>query len=970
MTFISELTDILLKNDVKDFRDIVVVLPSQRAKNSLLRELASRLDGPAFSPRIATIEELIQSLSPLRPADATELLITLFKVCQQHQFANCSDLREFMSWGPIFLQDINEIDMYNRNADDIFSDLSKIKELEFFGKEHLSEKQNKYLAFYYSLKEIAAKFKQQLKADKIGYNGLIYKYVATSSEVNFTDYESKKIYFAGLTALSPTELAIVKRISGCRGSQVEFLFDLDPFYFNEESNIHLTTLVKEIQKTLEINKLSGIKNHYKTIEKEIKIVGVGKKMSQIYIAIELLNKFLPEALNRTAVVMADESLIVPFVHAFDHTKCNITASYPVRYTTAYQLMHALFAAAQNLRRLQFGNGGTASYYFRDILAFFRNELVGQAFFTSEAAQQQYVRDIIQKGCVFLSKKDIQVDGKDIFPDLSTDGKTFIDEITGFFSILIENLAIRNDENNNEVALLTAFRNALAKVGNTLEQLGDTAVDLQTLLHFINDEVNNISLSFRGTQSEGLQVMGLLETRLLDFDNLIILGVNEGILPTGNSSETLLLFDVKRHYKLPTYEHKDAIGSYHFFRLLQRAQNISLVYDTDTSNSLTEESRFIRQLEFEVKKQGLTNSIDIRRTKMTVKPTFGTQKNSFEIQKTPEIIRHLTNEDWEFSATSLNCYINCSLQFYLKYIAHITEQDSVNENVEMNVIGSVIHEWLEKLFISIQKDQAGDSAHEKIFADAKRDLDNDKLTEIFKTNAKELKERDFTHGKLLLAVEVVKRYLSRYLEKVEDEFRENGRLHQVVATELEMKSELKLNETTVHFTGKADLIEKIGDITHIFDYKTGKIHELLMPEKMSDLFENPDYKQLFQLLLYAWLYVSIKQKESQNKHGKENEDPDEQDKQINEMLKNTKCEIIGFQAMMRGDRYIFPALEDKDKELELSSVLIKNFSTELTKIFKEKILNEKVPFAQTEDENRCQFCDYQGICGRQQKIEKF
>lgn len=948
MTFISELTGILLKNDVKNFRDIVIVLPSQRAKNSLLRELASRLDGPAFSPRIATIEELIRSLSPLCAATSTELLITLFKVCREHQFANCSDLREFMSWAPTFLQDINEIDMYNRNADDIFSDLSRIKELEFFGKEHLSEKQNKYLAFYYSLKDIATQFRKQLEHDRVGYNGLIYRYVATNSDVDFSDFESKKVYFAGLTALSPTELAIVKRISECNGAQVEFLFDLDPFYFNGEANTHLSTLVKEIQNTLEIKMLNGIKNHYRTIGKDIDIVGAGKKMNQIYTALEVLDKLKTEDLNRTAVVMADESLIVPFVHAFDTTKCNITASYPVRYTTAYQLAHALFAAAQNLRRLQSGSNGEASYYFRDILAFFRNELVGHAFFQNNEKQQDFIRKIIQKGCVFLRKKDIRVYGDDIFPDLSLDGKPFIEQINGFLSTLIEKLIIRNDENHNEIALLAAFRSALVNVCATLDQLGDTAIDLQTLLHFVNDEIEGISLSFKGTQSEGLQVMGLLETRLLDFDNLIILGVNEGILPTGKSNDSLLLFDVKRHYKLPTYEHKDAIGSYHFFRLLQRAEKATLIYDTDTTDSLTEESRFIRQLEFEVKKQGLADTIRIQRTKVSIKPTFDSKPTAFEIRKNEEIINRLASEDWKFSATSLNCFINCPLQFYLKYIAQISAQDTVNENVETNVIGSVIHKVLENLFNEIKKDSTKDSAHEKVFDKAKKDLTNESLVRIFQDKAPEMKEQDFTRGKLLLAVEVVKRYLARYLEKIAADFAEHGRDFEVVATELEMKHSIKIGGKDIHFTGSADLVEKISGITHIFDYKTGKIYDLQMPEKIGRIFESPDYKQLFQLLLYTWLYTRAKK----------------------EKPENTRCEIIGFQEMMRGGNYIFPAMLDKNNELVANPDLMMDFEKELTKLLKDKILNIEVPFSQTEDEKRCKHCDYQGICERNEKDEKF
>ena len=935
MSFLSSLADTLIKNEHGDFQNVKIILPSKRAQQKFYRELAHHFTHPVFAPAVLSIDEFVHSLSPLRLASHSELLIDLFHVYRSFQFSQDTDFQHFISWGTCFLHDVNEIDLYNCDPDAVFTNLSEIKELEFFAEPNLTPNQRKYLEFYAGLKDVYHRFQDYLLQRGKAYNGMIYRQVAQNIETCAADLRNVKFYFAGLHALAPTEITIARHLSD--NAQVHFAFDLDPFYLNAENN-KIGQFIFDIQNKLKIKELSGVGTYYADIPKDIVVTGTSRQMSQVYLAIEQLNKMSEEERNRTAVVFADENLLMPFVHAYQGMNANITMSYPMRFTLAYQLLQDLLAAAQNLRRLHPELSGArelekAGFYYRDVLAVFRNGIIRRTLFPNEAAHAEFIEKIIKANRIFLRMNELQINGEDVFPRLGEEGLSFLKEVSAFFEKVMAQLPDGNDK-----ALLVTICQSFDEIQRLFDGVDVGDVDLTTLQHFIEDEISRSSLSFVGNPDSGLQLMGLLETRALDFENVIMLSVNEGVLPTGKSNNSLLLFPIRRAFGLPTYEKSDAIYSYHFFRLLQRAKNVQLYFNMESAGSVAEESRFVRILEYEARNQNLKGLHIVRRNFVTP-PRMKQIPSLLSIHKDEKMIQRL--REMSYSASSLNRYINCPLQFYLYNVAGIKPDDTVNENVEMNVIGTVMHRILEQLFIEIK---ANPARVLPLIREWQQKIEGEYLQEIF-WEQEELKGRDLLHGKLFLASEVVKRYLHAYFDILEKDFSEHGESMEVVATEMKMLGTVKVNDAEVRLNGVADLVEKIHGVPHIFDYKTGKVSKLTFSE-FDEVFQNPEQKQVFQLLFYCYLYKN----------------------QVDTDL--LVCAIIGFQSMMTGNDHVLrPARMEKPEgsprskrvELAITDELMADFEAHLSDLIAE-ILNPEVDFDALCETDRCKYCDYRALCG--------
>ena len=303
-----------------------------------------------------------------------------------------------------------------------------------------------------------------------------------------------------------------------------------------------------------------------------------------------------------------------------------------------------------------------------------------------------------------------------YPNLSGTPVEILKEIQSFLSLLSTQTADAKAKHFDHYCLSLLCDN-LQQALNHIQEFDPKLIDLESSIFILNKLIQRISIPLKGSPSEGLQIMGLLETRALDFKNIIMLSVNEGTLPAGRSNNSLILHEVKKYFNLPTYQEKDTVYGYHFFRLLQRAEQIYLIYDNDSTNSLAEKSRFLNQLDFEVKSQEI-NNINI---KELVLPTLvNTERNSTEISitKNETILQQLKKK--QYSYTHLNDYLNCPLQFYLKHIAKIKPADDISESVEQKLIGDAIHSIMEEIGQQLIKQPTD---YKKIIANNIKDLDN-------------------------------------------------------------------------------------------------------------------------------------------------------------------------------------------------------------------------------------------------------
>ena len=937
MSFIAHLSQKIVDN-ISDNQKIMVVLPNQRARRHLLLEMANRIEHPVFAPTIVTMDELVQSLSPLTLADTSQQLLELFRVYWACDFRNDDSFLTFMNWSRTFLKDIDEIDQYDGDARLIFSNIADLKELDFFGQHELTENQRKYLDFYQHLYDLYEHFRAHLYQNHLGYNGMIYRDVAENAAQYLQGFEYDDVMFAGLLALAPTEQKLAREIRN--HAKVYFIFDLDHFYYdNDHLGIH--KMVQEVAATTQLQKVEQVSDDYREIPKNITITAASQAMGQVYAAVQILEKMTPAQLERTAVVLADESLLVPFVHAYGQEKCNITMRYPARHTAAFHLFQDLMTTAQNYRRLNhLDASGVPGYYHKDITALIGNPVLAQAFFSGQWTAQNAMDEVVAVNKAFLTYGHLKNVLKFDFPDLSKEGRDFLNEIINFLQNTVQQLDSEGENVDREVLKLLVQE--LKKVDELAAGFQDFFLDFHTLTTFINEQVSALGLPFVSNPNKGLQVMGVLETRMLDFDTVIMLSVNEGCIPTGKSTDSMLLFAVKKHFGLPTYEHHDTTYAYHFFRLLQRTSNIHLIYDADTSSSANEESRFVHQLEYEVQHQQLTYIIKMKRRQISVPPKLSPQGNVISITKTKSDIATLQN--MTYSVSTLSTYINCPLQFYLSKVAQIEVPRTIDENVEQSVVGKVIHAVLEQ------------AANElKNVAQSQRKDIIQKYQDLIATNpiylrdlfweSEEVKGQDLTQGKLFIAVEVVKRQLNSYLKEWLKEL-SNPELHvDIVAPEMKMEFEFSVDEERkFKMKGFADLVEKRDGKTVILDYKTGKIHELCYSD-MDDLFGDPKYKQLLQLITYAYMYWKLKGGEPQD----------------------ITCALVSFQSLMSGGNFLMepqkPTPAGKGTvPLEMTAEFLELYEGNLKKLFL-GIMDEKLPFEQTTELDHCKWCDYRAVCGR-------
>ncbi len=970
MTFLQQLSQAILRRSDISLKDTLIVLPNKRARRMLQKELADSLQQPSFSPTILSIDEFIRKLCDYTFCDDIDLLHILFKAYQQFDHAKGEKLASFLSWAETFIHDINEIDMQLADASQVFGNLRDIKELEtVFGRDQLTLNQQRYLQFYSTLYKLYCQFNSFLDEERLAYEGKMYKNTAENIIEYARKFNFERYIFAGFQTLSPSEIEIVRYYH--QEHQAELYFDIDEFYRG-----HYTHFISELQNKLKIKELEWIHTDYADIPKEIHVVGASKSMNQIFYAIEQLNRIEREEgnLNNTVLVFADEKLLTPFIHCYDCGKANLTMGYPLNATPAFALLSILLETARNSHRFQSMQEGEFLYYHRDVFSFFRNPLVVNNLFPDASANKQFLDELTALNTIFFAHQDLEFHGQS-FPNLSGNPVEILEEIHRFLSLL--STATEVDKNKHfDHYCLGLLTDKLQQTLNHLREFNTTLVDLDSAIFILSNLIQRISIPLKGSSSEGLQIMGLLETRTLDFKNIIMLSVNEGTLPAGRSSNSLILHEVKKYFHLPTYQEKDSVYGYHFFRLLQRAEQVHLLYNTDSSTALAEKSRLLKQLDFEVKAQRLDN-ISIHELTLPTHVNTKNRTHTISISKDETMLQKL--KDMEYSYSHLNDYLNCPLQFYLKHVARIEAADDISESVEQKLIGNAIHSILEEVGQQLIQQQtayrqiilnhikktdtlAQDHIRRSILEDRKQGTGG-------KTNGPETCHIDLDHGKTYLATEVVKKAVRTYLYSLLSDYEQAEKKQQtfkLIATEQKMTCTIDVDQNQLRLKGYADRIDLRNGLVTLLDYKTGHVDPAgLKYDQFEDIFSGTEHKQLLQLLMYAYLY---NQSQTAN-----------QTSTINSQLStvNYQCGIISFQQLYQNKPHeLYPTFQDtNDSPTETCNLkpetsthlitpdILKLFETHLINLLRD-IINRDLPFCQTDDVKHCDFCDYSAICKRQ------
>lgn len=944
MAFIQNIIDYIFKNyDLS--KDIVeVVFPNKRASIHFKRQIVSQLSKTSWMPVTSSVQQAMEKWSGLHLVDSLDVALELMSINDKD--ANNKVLKQnFFGLASQMAKDFDEIDQYKVDAKNLFESLNEVKIIENYtfseytlSNEDSYKAQSKYLQFFSSLINYYSALRLNLFSRKVGYYGMITRCL---SELPTDDLvkriDGKKIVFAGFNALTTTEEDVVVRL--VENGNAVMLWDLDEYYINDKKQeagrfandffAKHRNLAGKKDYDNEHHGISFIGNALSTAEKEINVISVSGSSVQAN-ALQLIM----EKRENSVVVLADEALLIPTLNSLPDSvgEINVTMGYPFANTPLYGFIDQILRFQHSLSDSKIDLWPLAHFCDADFIKLVFNGKDYDSLMSwlkdkqSSSDLSLHVKDFSSIG----KSDDNQEDGasEDLARFLTLSSTKWIDSkdcIENLKSILRLSLQKIKDESYFVKNQISVAGKVLNKVESLIKKYDSVEIlDLQMLILQIGREM---SIAMKG-EADGLQVMGLLETRNLDFDVVNMLSVNEGVIPKNKNSISLIPYDVRKYYNLPTYNQQQAVYAYHFYRLLHNAKKINLFYNSlSDSSGLGEPSRFIRQIEYELVKKNPKVKLQHFQYKS---PIINLKSNIISVDKDDTMLKKIT----KLSPTSISTYLRCSLQYYWKYIMNIN-CDEVNEEIQMNVIGSIIHNTLDELY----RNFGNEIVTESKFLEVR----NQYLDKCYQ-NA--LRNNNFRNGLPKtgfnsIIASVIDTMISRFLDNEHNIVKENSL--RILCTEKELS--FHLNNVELH--GFADRIDLLNDKLRVIDYKTGSVnpYDVSISGNAQQLQDMHD--KSIQLIMYKYLFVKML---NSNTLG------------LDEALiahieeENIVPGIIALQKMSNG---VF--------ELKVNNAdLANDFEAQCDIMFEQlisDIFDKNNPFTQTDDTKVCGYCSFRNICKR-------
>lgn len=836
-SFISKvIKDVIFKH--KNIAEVTFVLPSLRSCVFLKEELIAALNSTFILPKIVSIENYIQELADISLIDNTQLLFEFYSIYKSKiPKENIDTFENFSQWATIALHDFNDMDSYLVDQEAFFSNLRDIKRLnEWFQNKKPSELALNYFQLFEYLHILYTSLYKKLKQNKVGYQGLIYREATNNLEYFSSNNPKNHIVFVGFNALNKAEEYIFQELLNSNLASIYWDATSNILESSNEAGVFLRKYKSEWP-YYKKNKFLWIDDELVN-DKNIEIVGAPKNNSQIKYVGELISKI--QNFNKTALVLADENLLSLTLNSLPNNvdSINITMGYPLKDIPIASLFETLFKL--HLNQQKFSNNNKPIFYYKDVLNILNDSFLNQM---NGEILQKLIAKIKFENNIFITVHDL----KEFLTELEIEDISFIFSLFHFSTdindIIKQCILLINEIKNYVVGVEKEYLYRFYTIFQQLETLNrryNHIENLKTLSLFYNQLLQNEKLSFQGEPLKGLQLMGMLETRALDFETVIITSVNEGILPGGKNEISFIPFDVKKYFNLPTYQEKDAIFSYHFQRLLHRAKKCYLIYNTENDGyGSGEKSRFITKMEI--------NNPSILKTIISPKVQL-CNKSILEIEKTPEVIQHLKKVFIKgISPSALANYIYNPIRFYEQKVLKIREENEVEETIAVNTMGTVIHEVLEKLYKPFEGTFISKEAINEMFP---------KIDSLLIQNFEEFyRKGNIKTGKNKLIFEVCKNHIERFLKQEIELLKQHKQL-KIIALEKEFNTEVIIDgiDFPIKISGIVDRIDELDGVTRIIDYKTGKVEAKdLKISEISILHTDYKYTKALQVLLYSYLY---------------------------------------------------------------------------------------------------------------------
>lgn len=813
-------------------------------------------------------------LSGKQLADRISMLFTLYNIYVEKS-KSMESFDEFLYWGEMLLNDFDDVDKYMVNARMLFTNVTDLKKIEtdytflnpkqiaairsFWSSFHPkgdSDNQQKFLALWKILYELYTDLRETLAKENKGYEGMIFREVVENikkGEIKELPY--RQLVFVGMNALSEVEEQLLQELQ--KSGLADFYWDYISDKVTDPNN--KASFFEKRNKALFPSQLPLPKERKKR-KTDIEVIGIPSAIGQAKQVYALLNELCEETVLteeealRTAIVLPDEQLLIPVLNSIpEHIKrINVTMGYPLSGTPVASLMEYILALQKNVRYVD----RRPLFYFRDVLPILNHRYINAS---NPESVSSLVKEITTYNKIYVDAEEL--DKTPLLGILFTP----VENATQLSTYLIKVLEVLNkrmSDNNEPDAeedshVLSSkdieqefIFHYFTTVNRMQEIMQEAKIEMKidTYFHLLKRVTDTITIPFQGEPLSGLQVMGVLETRALDFERIIILSMNEGIFPLKKAANSFIPHNLRRGFNLPTYEHQDSVWAYHFYRLIHRAGKVSLLYDTRNNGLLTgERSRFIHQLHYHYEQP--------LQEKLVVYNVSSSKSVPIEINKTDEVMKRLAvyrkGGAKAISASAINTYLDCPLKFYLSVIEGIEEEEEVSETIGSDIFGSILHKVMEELYKPLQG--------KLVTADLLKIIRKDKeaitcsITQAFADLFFKTEHARPLTGQNYLIGEMIRKYVDKILER-------DSKLtpFHYLQSERQMKDIISLsNGSEIQLKGFIDRIDETKDGIRIIDYKSGKgLQQFPSVESLFNMEEKDRPKAVMQVFMYAWMFSRL------------------------------------------------------------------------------------------------------------------
>lgn len=963
-TFLQLVAQDLYQKIGNDLSRVAIVFPNKRASLFFNEYLAMQSDRPIWSPAYVSISELFRQLSPWKSGDPIRLVCELYKVFREETRSE-ETLDDFYFWGELLISDFDDVDKNLVDADRLFSNLQDLKNImddydfldseqeeairqffQNFSIERRTQLKEKFISLWDKLGDIYHHYRHNLAELGIAYEGMMYRYVMEELQPDKLKYEH--YVFVGFNVLNKVETKFFERLR--EAGKALFYWDYDIFYTRlprENTPPYTHEAGEFILRNLKIfpNELPEAVFDTLRKPKNVRFISAPTENAQARYLPEWIRSVTKRDLPETpvkekenAVVLCNEALLLPVLHSIpsEVKNVNITMGFPLAQTPVYSFVSALIELQTTGYRRD-----TGRYQYEAVQSVLKHPYTRQLSTSAEGLEKQLTRD----NRFFPLPSELK---QDTFLEQVFTPKTGISALCQYLTEMLREVAVlyRKEQETDDI-FNQLYRESLFKSYTLINRLlnlidnGELNIQIETLRRLLCRLLATSNIPFHGEPAIGMQVMGVLETRNLDFRNLIMLSLNEGQLPKAGGDSSFIPYNLRKAFGMTTIEHKNAVYAYYFYRLIQRAENVTLLYNTASEGlNRGEMSRFMLQFLVES-----PHTISREYLEAGQSPQSGRE---ISVEKTPEIItrmyeRYDVNRHPRslFSPSALNTYLDCRLKFYYRYVAGLKAPDEVSAEIDSALFGTIFHRAAELVY----KDLTA-NGKEIRKDDLEQVLSNDiKLQNYVDTAFKEeffhvaLTEKPEYNGTQLINAKVITSYLRQLLRNDLQyaPFFMEGMEKKV--TEI-IEIETPQGKLALNIGGTIDRIDSKDDTLRIVDYKTGGSPKT--PENIKQLFTPADGRPnyIFQTFLYASIMC---RKQS---------------------LKVAPSLLYIHRAASEMYSPVIEMGEARQPKIPVNNFAFyeDEFRERLQTLLQE-IYNPEEAFTQTEDTKKCEFCDFRELCRR-------